>query len=251
MPKNYNVVCGQGRAEAFIELEQRHIPAMVIQADRNTCLVMGLVENCARRYHHGIELLREIPNLRLRGYSDRQIADKIGTTPEYVNMIANLLEKGEERLLAAVEAGMLPLTLATEIARADEEGAQAALMEAYTLKKLRGKRFVAAKRLLDLRSRKGGHIAGTAVGTLPPARPDRAKRPLTGEAIMRAYQQEAARQKILLKKSEVTQSKLLFIVEAIRSLLLDEKFLALLQAEGLDKIPSQLKLRLGQGDCDG
>lgn len=108
-------MCGQGRLEAFIELKQTAIPAIVIDADESDCLVMSLVENCARRQHRAIDLMQEVGALRKRGYSDRQIAEKIGVSPEYVNMIAGLLERGEERLVSAVETGLLPLSLAIEI----------------------------------------------------------------------------------------------------------------------------------------
>ena len=51
---------------------------------------MSLVENCARRQHRAIDLMQEVGALRKRGYNDREIAGKIGVTPEYVNMIAGL-----------------------------------------------------------------------------------------------------------------------------------------------------------------
>ena len=79
-PTEYDLVCGQGRLEAFIELKQTQIPAIVIDADESQCLVMSLVENCARRQHNPIDLMREIGTLRQRGYSDRQIGAKIGVT---------------------------------------------------------------------------------------------------------------------------------------------------------------------------
>jgi ParB family chromosome partitioning protein len=45
---SYDLVCGQGRIEAFIQLGQTEIPAIVIEAAESDCLVMSLVENCAR-----------------------------------------------------------------------------------------------------------------------------------------------------------------------------------------------------------
>src|SRR5580693_9024536 len=48
---SYDLVCGQGRIEAFIQLGQTEIPAIVIEAEESDCLVMSLVENCARRQH--------------------------------------------------------------------------------------------------------------------------------------------------------------------------------------------------------
>src|SRR5690242_6770128 len=47
----YDLVCGQGRLEAFIELGQAEIPAVVIEASQDDCFVMSLVENLARRQH--------------------------------------------------------------------------------------------------------------------------------------------------------------------------------------------------------
>jgi ParB family transcriptional regulator, chromosome partitioning protein len=43
----YDLVCGQGRLEAFIALGQKTIPAVVIQASPEDCFVMSLVEKSA------------------------------------------------------------------------------------------------------------------------------------------------------------------------------------------------------------
>jgi ParB family chromosome partitioning protein len=235
----YDLVCGQGRLEAFIQLKQAMIPAIIIDANESECLVMSLVENCARRQHRGIDLLQEIGSLRKRGYDDRQIAAKIGVSPEYVNMIAGLLERGEGRLVSAVEAGLIPITLAIEIAKADDEGAQRALTQAYTEKKLRGKKLVAVRRILQQRQRRGRYVSDSKFG-----RRDGLKRPLTSESLIRVYRQEAGRQKLMIKKAEVTQNRLLFVVEAIRSLRADENFVTLLRAESLDSMPAYLEQHL-------
>ncbi len=234
-PPEYDLVCGQGRLEAFIELKQDRIPAIVIEADETDCLVMSLVENCARRQHNPIDLMREIGALRERGYTDRQIGDKIGVTAEYVNMIAGLLEKGEERLVSAVETGLLPLNLAIQIARTDAKGAQQALTDAYTQKKLRGRKLTLVRRLIQQREQRGPQLRNNPFG-----RRDGAKRVLTSEGLVRAYQQEATRQKLLIKKAELTQSRLMFVREAFRKLCSDEHFMTLLRAEGLETMPGDL-----------
>lgn len=241
-PLEYDLVCGQGRLEAFIELKQTAIPAIVVDVDESECLVMSLVENCARRQHRPIDLMREIGTLRKRGYDDRQIGNKIGVTTEYVGMIAGLLEHGEERLVSAVETGLLPLNLAIEISKTDAEGAQRALLDAYTQKKLRGKKLTAVRRLIQQRQTQGPHLKYNRYG-----RKDGAKRPLTSDALVRAYKQEADRQKLLIKKAELTQSRLMFVVEAFRSLCDDENFLTLLRAEGLDTLPTYLTDALREG----
>lgn len=241
-PQEYDLVCGQGRLEAFIQLKQKAIPAIVIDADESDCLVMSLVENCARRQHRPIDLMREIGTLRERGYSDRQIGDKIGVSPDYVGMIAGLLERGEERLVTAVETGLLPLNLAIDISKTDAEGAQRALMDAYTQKKLRGKKLAAARRLIEQREARGKKIHPKQYG-----RDGRNRRPLTSEALVRAYQKEADRQKLLIKKAELTQGRLLFICQAFRTLLEDDHFVTLLRAEGLETMPSYLQDTLAEG----
>tara|TARA_R110002049_G_scaffold196771_3_gene365921 strand:- start:912 stop:1823 length:912 start_codon:yes stop_codon:yes gene_type:complete len=241
-PPEYDLVCGQGRLEAFIQLKQKAIPAIVIDADESDCLVMSLVENCARRQHRPIDLMREIGTLRERGYNDRQIGDKIGVSPDYVGMIAGLLERGEERLVTAVETGLLPLNLAIDISKTDAEGAQRALMDAYTQKKLRGKKLAAARRLIEQREARGKKIHPKQYG-----RDGRNRRPLTSEALVRAYQKEADRQKLLIKKAELTQGRLLFICQAFRTLLEDDHFVTLLRAEGLETMPSYLQDSLAEG----
>jgi ParB family chromosome partitioning protein len=239
---SYDLVCGQGRVEAFIQLGQAEIPAIVIEAEESDCLVMSLVENCARRQHRAIDLLADITTLRGRGYNEREIACKIGVSTEYVHMISKLLESGEERLVTAVEAGIIPLNMAIEIAKSNDEDVQRALTQAYTEKKLRGKKLVAVRRLIEQRRRRGKHVHDSNFG-----RRDAAKRPLTSESIIRVYRQEADRQKLLIKKAEVTQNRLLFIVEAIRTLRDDENFANLLRAESLDSMPAFLEQRLTDG----
>jgi ParB family chromosome partitioning protein len=157
-------------------------------------------------------------------------------------MISKLLESGEERLVTAVEAGIIPLNMAIEIAKSSDEDVQRALTQAYTEKKLRGKKLVAVRRLIEQRRRRGKHMHDNNFG-----RRDAAKRPLTSESIIRVYRQEADRQKLLIKKAEVTQNRLLFIVEAIRTLRDDENFANLLRAESLDSMPAFLEQRLTDG----
>jgi len=78
----FSLVCGQGRLEAFIELEQDCIPAILIDASQEDSYILSLVENMARRNHSPLELIREVGALRDRGYTVQQVADKIGFSNE-------------------------------------------------------------------------------------------------------------------------------------------------------------------------
>lgn len=52
----FDLVCGEGRLEAFQMLGQSEIPAIVIDASESDCLVMSLVENIARRVQRPVDL---------------------------------------------------------------------------------------------------------------------------------------------------------------------------------------------------
>lgn len=235
--RSYGLACGQGRIEAFRELGRTEIPAIVTAASDEECLIMSLVENCARRQHRSIDLLQDVATLRKRGYTDRQIADKIGTTPEWVSMMALLIEKGEQRLIEAVDAGTNPISVAIEIVRADDEVIQHMLAEAYTEGKITGPRLIKMRRLIEQRTRRGKHISMNAFGK-------KLTRARTSEAFVRIFQQEADKQRLLVKKAEVTQTRLLFVVEALKNLRVDENFVTLLRAEKLDTMPKDLEMRI-------
>ena len=240
----YDLVCGEGRLEAFLMLGQTEIPAVVIEASESDCLVMSLVENIARRTPRPIDVMREIGALRERGYNETEIGQKIGVSSSWVSMIVSLLERGEERLVAAVETGLIPISLAMEISRAESEEAQNLLLDAYETGKLRGKKLASVRRLLELRMR--GQNKSMPSGKLGRRS---ANRKLTASDLMQVYQREAEKQRLLVKKSDFTQTRLLFIVEAIKDLLGDEGFLTLLRAEGLETMPRALAMRIaGQTD---
>jgi ParB family chromosome partitioning protein len=62
--------------------------------------------------------------------------------------------------------------------------------------------------------------------------------------LVRAYNQEVQRQKMLIRKSDLVQQRMAFIVAAMSNLLGDENFVNLLRAEGLSSQPRQLEDRI-------
>jgi ParB family chromosome partitioning protein len=182
----FDLVCGQGRLEAYFALGQPEIPAIVVEAPEDECLLMSLIENLARRHHRPLELISAINVLKERGYSDRDIAAKTDLSFEYVRGVGRLLKQGEERLIEAVEAGQVPLTVAIQIAETDGEGIQLALTQAYESNVLRGKKLMAAKRLVEQRKHRG---KGLRQGG-----PRKKVRPISSDTLVRVYQQEVERQ---------------------------------------------------------
>lgn len=231
----YDLVCGQGRLEACRELGHSEVPALVVSADQEDCLVSSLVENCARRQHHALDLLQDIGGMKGRGYSPVEIAKKTGLSYEYVLGVIGLLENGEERLLRAVESGMMPISVALDIANADDREVQSALQTAYENKLLRGRKLIAARRLIETRRRRGKGMRNEE---------NRPKRPLSSEALVRAYEEETVRKRALIRRSEVAKARLTFITEALRTLIDDDAFHALLEDEGLASLPGNLAERI-------
>jgi ParB family chromosome partitioning protein len=141
--------------EAYQTLGQREIPAIIIDATSEDSAIMSLVENCARRQHRAIDLLHDIEGLKGRGYEHDEIARKTGLTAEYVRAVIGLLENGEHRLLRAIEAGAVPVSVALLIAQAEDTEVQNVLQQAYEQKLLRGQRLMVAKKLIEQRRRRG------------------------------------------------------------------------------------------------
>lgn len=235
---SYDLVCGQGRLEAFLSLEATEIPAFVIDAMEEDCLVMSLVENVARRQHRPIDLMNEVGRLKERGNTDADIAKIIGTTASWVNMIVGLLERGEEKLLSAVETGLIPLSMATDIARSTESEIQNVLTDAYE-RGIRGKKITKLRHLLELRAKKDKLVRGNPLGSVQSK-----KKRMTSADLRRLFEREAERQRLMVKKSAFTHDRVVFATQAIKELLSVDDFKNLLAAENLDSLPKLIQSRI-------
>ncbi|UMR31984.1 ParB/RepB/Spo0J family partition protein [Massilia sp. MB5] len=237
--ERYLLICGEGRFKAFRNLGHSEIPAIVMSVDDESAFIMSLTENIARRKFSPLELLAGIEQLRDQGYDKAAIAEKTGLSMEYVQGILYLLKNGEERLLMAVGSGRIPLNAAITIAGAgnDDKAIQAALQDAYESGKLRGSQLIQARRVIERRRTRGRGIGGKMTSR-------KQNEDVTTSSLVRNYKREVERQKQLVRKAEIAQRSLLFIVGALRQLLIDENFGNLLRAEGLDTLPQYLADRV-------
>ena len=236
--EHFLLVCGEGRLKAFKALGQHAIPALVVDVDDEEAFIMSLAENIARRQCRPLELLAGIEQLRDKGYPAKTIAAKTGLTTTYVQGVLTLLQQGEQRLIVAVERGEIPLNAALAIVGAgdDDKAVQTALQEAYEAGTLRGKSLLDARKIIDRRKTLGKSMSHAT---------SRKREPITSSSLVRTYQKEVERQKLMVKKAEFAQHKLLFVVSAFKQLLSDDHFATLLRAEGLDSMPKQLAERVG------
>jgi len=191
---------------------------------------MSLAENLVRRRHTAVELSKAIGVMRSNGQEFAEIARKIDLKTEYVKGIVRLLEKGESRLLAAVDAGHIPITIAITIASASDEAVQKALTEAYENHTLRGKALLKARKLIEQRRMHGSS-----------SRENRPKdEKMSAQKLLRTFNLEMNKHRLIVRKAKIAEARLLFIIEAIKSLLKDENFVNLLRAEKLNTIPTYI-----------
>ncbi len=228
--KDYDLICGQGRMEGFIALGQTEIPAVVIDATQAQAYIKSLVENLARRKHKPTELMEGIEILRKQGYDGTAIAQKTGLTQEYIDGIINLLENGEERLVAAVESGHMPISIAIRIADTSEDE-QIALQEIYETSELRGKKFLKLKSVLDTRRRRGKSIAEQRL------RKQGAPRKVSAKSIVLSYKKEIERKQVLVADARRVKEWLMFSKHALHDLMQDREYERLLRAEDMPDLP--------------
>jgi len=236
----YFLVCGQGRYEAYEILGEREIPALIVHVSKEELLLMSLVENLARRQHSTLELVRDISDMRQRGHSFNEIAAKTDLDVGYVRGMVKLLHKGEERLLQAVEKGQIPVSVAVTIASSDDQQIQRALTEAYEKNNLRGRRLLAARRLVEKRKTDGKGLRGGPRKAGAEA--------VSSDKLLRTYQKETARQRLVIQKARLCETRLMFVMSALKTLFQDENFLTLLRAEELDTVPTLLSTQI-QGEA--
>lgn len=235
--ETFDLVCGQGRLEAFIALGQREIPVLVRGMSRTDGLVASLVENIARRRVRSLDQVRMIHWMKAQGQAFAEIARKTGLGAEYVKDILGMLDKGEDRLLEAVLHGKIPVTIATRISGASDEESQRLLMDAYEAKEMNQKSLTAFKRIVDHRRHFGRNYG---------ARRTQGSQRTTAESLVRAYKHEAQRQRLIVKKAKLCEARLRSVSWALKKLIGDEDYVTLLRAEKMETMPKFLAERARQ-----
>ena len=231
----YDLVCGQGRMEAFLALGHKEIPAIVVEVSREERLLRSLVENMARRLPSRLALMNEIERLKADGYSNVEIGKKLDIADGTVGGYIALKKAGEERLLDAAINGKIPLGVAMDIAKADSPELQRELLKGFESKELNQFAIRTVKRLIDQRR---------FVGKGRDTDADKKKSRTNADSLINAFKRESQKQRLMVKKARLCDAKLVFTVTALGKLLGDENFFNLLRAESLADIPQYLQDKL-------
>lgn len=226
----YDLVCGQGRLEAYIASGATEIPAIVVEVSLEESLVRSLVENLTRRTPSGVEMARDLMRLQERGHSHTEIAEMVGVSVTYVSQLVRLIENGEDRLISAVERGELPISAAIQISSTDDATMQKSLQEAYDSGELRGRSLLKVRRMIEERRARG---KGLSSGS-------RRRKSASTHDLVRALRKETHKQEVLVKKARLCEQQLRFVLSALKDLMKNEQFVTLLRAEKLDALPRYL-----------
>lgn len=241
--EGYDLVCGQGRIEAFMALGFKEIPAIVARISKEDRLLRSLVENMARRLPSPMELINEIQRLKAQGYNQSEITRKLDITREIIIGLTALKKAGEERLLDAALTGKIPLGVAMDIAKTDGAENQRALLKAYEKKEYNQAQIRDIKRYMDQR-RFLGKKRGTG------GKGSRKDRP-SAENMVKVYKRESEKRKQLVRKARHCEEQLVFVVGAFGKLMADEHFVTLLRAETLATMPKVLAERVAKQQKEG
>ena len=228
--KKYDLVCGQGRLEAFVAIGATEIPAIIRNVSAEDAHIMSLVENIARRNTNALELLQSIKYLKEQGYEDNDIAEKTNLGKEYIRDIIRLLDQGEEYLVNAVEKGRIPLYQALIITTDDDVTVQRALTEAYESGALTGKKILAVQKIISRRKHYGKGLSA----------PQRTNAAISAEELIAAYENGAKEKKQIIAHSSYIKHVLTFTSTALRQLLNDVHFTNQLKAVGMHEIPQHV-----------
>jgi ParB family chromosome partitioning protein len=232
----YDLICGQGRMEAFQALGETMIPAIVRELTKEECLLRSLAENVARRQPSPQALYREVRRLRTRGYKAAEISQKLGIHFTYIHELINLLEKGETQLLRDVEMRRVPITVAVTIANGTDADVQRALSEAYQSGELRGAKLETVRKIIARRSPASGNAS--PVTSNPKI--------VTSAALIKEYRRHTNRQRALVNRAVIARRRILLVTSAMKQLLADDNFKTLLRAESLLSMPANLDARVNR-----
>jgi ParB family chromosome partitioning protein len=232
---SYDLACGETRMAALAALGETDIPAILVDASAEDCILMSLVENIARRRHSPVELVGDIGRLA-KTLTAPDIAAILGVTTDFAKAITYLIRHGESRLISAVERGIVAPSLAVEIARAKTPQLQAALLETCLEGKHNSRQIQKMRKLVEQRHRNGvkAQFAGEKINA---------------SVLVRAYRQESERQQIVARQADLTLARLSFLINALRALMAERLFTSLLRDAGLDRMPLPVLRRVSAGSA--
>jgi ParB family chromosome partitioning protein len=230
----YELVCGEGRYIAYRRLNRDTIPAEVINCDRATALLLSLVENIARVPPNTMWFARELKRMKDCGISIQQISVIACKSESYVFDYIRLVDLGEERLIRGVEAGLFPISFATNVAKSSNKTIQNVLMDAFDSGLINSVNATRVRRLIEDRISHGRHAH--------PLRTTDLKSAATYD--LRTLEQDISKttekKQGFVREATTKENRLFALLDGLNTLWGDEAFVLLLKEEGMADRPALL-----------
>ena len=222
----YDLICGEGRLLAHIELGKTHIAADVWDIDERRAHLMTLGENIARTPPQTIEFARALKEMRGYGMSWKELAAITGKSQEYLGSYVQLIEQGEERLVKGVEDGVFSVHFAMRVAQSNNRSIQHLLMDAFDSGIVNSTNLPRVRKIIEDRLEKGKTLGSK-----------KADAPYTLERLKRDIRKITREKEAFVYEAGQRENRLMRILVALERLRQDETLLSLLKAAGLAEGP--------------
>ncbi len=223
----YDLVCGEGRLTAHIQLGKAHIAADVWDIDPRQAHLMTLSENITRTPPQSIEFARALKAMHDHGMPWNELCSITGKTQTYLKDYIQLIEQGEERLIKGVEDGVVSLNMAMRVAQSPDRSIQHLLMDAFDGGVVTPANLPRVRKIIDDRITKGKEL-GSKKPT-PPYSVDGLKRDI--HKITREKQ-------AFVYEAGQRENRLMQILTTLQRLKEDSEFVAILGKAALANTPA-------------
>ncbi|AZI51782.1 MULTISPECIES: ParB/RepB/Spo0J family partition protein [Erwiniaceae] len=227
---DFALICGQGRLESLTALGEELIPAFILDIDENQAYIMSLVENMARVIPRAGEQFQRIKEMTEQGLTNKEISSSTGLSLHWITSLTMLINKGENKLLSAVESGCIPISFAVEIARVDFEGGQELLLKAFDEGLIKHKDVGKIREILDSRDEGLKGFINNNFGVA------KKKKKMTTDELQQLYQDNISQHKKIKNKAEYVEIKLLVAGQIFKELTSNESFSKIVSEESLQDV---------------
>ncbi|AVG78100.1 ParB/RepB/Spo0J family partition protein [Pantoea ananatis] len=227
---DFALICGQGRLESLTALGEELVPAFILDIDENQAYIMSLVENMARVIPRAGEQFQRIKEMTEQGLTNKEISNSTGLSLHWITSLTMLINKGENKLLSAVESGCIPISFAVEIARVDFEGGQELLIKAFDEGLIKHKNVGKIREILDSRDEGLKGFINNNFGVA------KKRKKITTDELQQLYQDNISQHKKIKNKAEYVEIKLLVVGQIFKELTSNEIFFKIVSEESLQDV---------------
>lgn len=227
---DFALICGQGRLESLTALGEELAPAFILDIDENQAYIMSLVENMARVIPRAGEQFQRIKEMTEQGLTNKEISNSTGLSLHWITSLTMLINKGENKLLSAVESGCIPISFAVEIARVDFEGGQELLIKAFDEGLIKHKDVGKIREILDSRDEGLKGFINNNFGVT------KKRKKMTTDELQQLYQDNISQHKKIKNKAEYVEIKLLVVGQIFKELTSNEIFFKIVSEESLQDV---------------